>query len=152
MSIVDVMIQILSETDNLKDRQAKGHNEYLRGLLYLQKGPSFEETWRIEIRRGILQYAVLAIVNRHEKGIHGYGIAKELEERTDGLLQVKEGTLYPILHRLKKERLLNVHDEKSESGPSRKIYVLTGEGDRVYRHLTVLVGDIFEKLEALKNE
>jgi PadR family transcriptional regulator PadR len=118
----------------------------------LQKGPSFEDTWRIEIRRGVLQYAVLAIVKRHESGIHGYGIAKELEERTDGLLQVKEGTLYPILHRLKKERLLNVRHEKSESGPKKKVYVLTGEGDRVYRHLTVLVGDIFSKLEALKSE
>ncbi|MFW9843327.1 MAG: PadR family transcriptional regulator [Candidatus Thorarchaeota archaeon] len=118
----------------------------------MQKGPNFEDSWRTEIRRGLLQYAVLAIVRRHESGIHGYGIAKELEERTDGLLQVKEGTLYPILHRLKKERLLNVYKEKSESGPSRKVYVLTGEGDRVYRHLTVLLGDIFEKLEALKSE
>ena len=116
----------------------------------MEKSPSFEDSWRIEIRRGILQYAVLAIVNRHEKGIHGYGIARELAERTDGLLQVKEGTLYPILHRLRKERLLNVHTEKSESGPSRKVYVLTGEGDRVFRHLTIMVGDIFEKLEALK--
>jgi len=142
----------LSETDNLKDNQVNPDSEYLRGLRKLQKGPSFEDTWRIEIRRGVLQYAVLAIVKRHETGIHGYGIAKELEARTDGLLQVKEGTLYPILHRLKKERLLNVHNEKSETGPSRKVYVLTGEGDRVYRHLTVLVGDIFEKLEALKSE
>ncbi len=116
----------------------------------MEKGPSFEDSWKIEIRRGILQYAVLAIVNRYEKGIHGYGIARELEERTDGLLQVKEGTLYPILHRLRKERLLNVHVEKSESGPSRKVYVLTGEGDRVFRQLTLLVDEIFEKLEDLK--
>ncbi len=123
-----------------------------RGLRELQKGPSFEETWKIEIRRGVLQYAVLAIVKHNEEGIHGYGIAKELEEKTDGLLQVKEGTLYPILHRLRKERLLNVYDEKSDAGPSRKVYVLTGEGDRVYRQLTVLLGDIFEKLEALKSE
>ncbi len=118
----------------------------------MQKGPSFEETWKVEIRRGILQYAVLAIVKRHEEGIHGYGIVRELEERTDGLLQVKEGTLYPILHRLRKERLLNVHDERSDSGPSRKVYVLTGEGDRVYRQLSVIVGNIFEKLEVLKSE
>jgi PadR family transcriptional regulator PadR len=115
----------------------------------LQKEPSFEEAWKIEFRRGILQYAILAIVRLHEEGIHGYGLARELEERTDGLLQVKEGTLYPILHRLRKERLLNVYDEKSDSGPDRKVYVLTGEGDRVYRQLAVLVGSVFEKLEAL---
>ena len=50
---------------------------------------SFEDSWKVEIRRGLLQYAVLAIVKQHEKGIHGYGIARELEEKTDGLLEVK---------------------------------------------------------------
>jgi len=118
----------------------------------LQRIPSFEDTWRVEFRRGVLQYAVLAIVKNHESGIHGYGIARELQEKTDGLLQVKEGTLYPILHRLRKERLLNVYDERSDSGPSRKVYVLTGEGDRVYRQLTVLVKDIFQKLEVLGHD
>ena len=116
----------------------------------MKKSPSFEEGWKVEIRRGLLQYAVLAIVKRYEKGIHGYGIARELDERTDGLLEVKEGTLYPILHRLKKDRLLNSHSEKSEAGPKRKTYVLTGEGDRVYRELSVILGNIFEKLEALR--
>ena len=115
------------------------------------KNPSsFEDGWKIEIRRGILQYAVLAIVRHHKDGIHGYGIARELEEKTDGLLEVKEGTLYPILHRLRKERLLDVKTEKSEAGPRKKVYVLTSEGDRVFRALTVILGDIFEKLEALK--
>lgn len=116
----------------------------------MKKEMDFEDAWRIEMRRGLLQYAVLAIVKRHDNGIHGYGIVRELEERTEGLLEVKEGTLYPILHRLKNERLLNVRTEKSESGPRRKVYVLTGEGDRVYRRLSGIIEDIFEKLEALK--
>ncbi|MHA2140628.1 MAG: PadR family transcriptional regulator [Candidatus Thorarchaeota archaeon] len=115
-----------------------------------KKDLSFEDAWKVEIRRGLLQYAVLAIVKGHDEGIHGYGIVRELEERTDGVLEVKEGTLYPILHRLKKERLLNDRIEKSDSGPRRKVYVLTGEGDRVYRRLSAILGDIFEKLEDLK--
>ncbi|MHA2072109.1 MAG: PadR family transcriptional regulator [Candidatus Thorarchaeota archaeon] len=115
-----------------------------------RKDLSFEDTWKVEIRRGLLQYAVLAIVKRHDEGIHGYGIVRELEERTDGVLEVKEGTLYPILHRLKKERLLNDRIEKSDAGPRKKVYVLTGEGDRVYRRLSKILGDIFEKLEELK--
>ncbi len=119
-------------------------------IVTVKRSTDFEDSWKIEMRRGILQYAVLAIVRTRAEGIHGYGVARELEERTDGLLEVKEGTLYPILHRLKKERLLNVHTEKSESGPRRKVYVLTGEGDRVYRQLTVILEDIFNKLEALK--
>ncbi|UCE10934.1 MAG: PadR family transcriptional regulator [Candidatus Thorarchaeota archaeon] len=116
----------------------------------LKKKLSFEDGWKVEIRRGILQYAVLAIVRHHTQGIHGYGIARELEDKTDGLLVVKEGTLYPILHRLKKERLLDVSTEPSEAGPRRKVYVLTSEGDRVLRALTVILGDIFEKLEVLR--
>lgn len=117
----------------------------------MKKASSFEDTWKVEIRRGVLQYAVLAIVKKHKKGIHGYGIARELEERTDGLLEVKEGTLYPILHRLKKERLLDIsHTERSDAGPRRKVYVLTSEGDRVLRALSVILKDVFEKLEALQ--
>ncbi|MDF1537866.1 MAG: PadR family transcriptional regulator [Candidatus Thorarchaeota archaeon] len=116
----------------------------------MKKAHSFEEGWKVEMRRGLLQYAVLAIVRLHESGIHGYGIARELDEKTEGLLEVKEGTLYPILHRLRKERLLNVSKEKSEAGPERKVYVLTGEGDRVYRELSVILGSYFEKLEVLK--
>ncbi len=145
------MTRMSSEIDNLK-AYTETRSQDLRGLHPLQRGPSFEDTWRVEFRRGVLQYAILAIVKNHESGIHGYGIARELQEKTDGLLQVKEGTLYPILHRLRKERLLNVYDEKSDSGPSRKVYVLTGEGDRVYRQLTVLVRDIFRKLEVLGHD
>jgi PadR family transcriptional regulator PadR len=116
----------------------------------LKKAHSFEEGWKVEMRRGLLQYAVLAIVRGYDNGIHGYGIARDLNEKTDGLLEVKEGTLYPILHRLRKERLLNVRKEKSDAGPQRKVYVLTGEGDRVYRELSAILGNYFEKLEGLR--
>ncbi len=112
----------------------------------------FEESWRVELRRGLLQFAVLAVVGLHKEGIHGYGIARELRARTDGVMEVKEGTLYPILHRLKKERLLNVRAERSDTGPRRKVYVLTGEGDRVLRELTVNLRVLFEKLEALMDD
>ncbi len=120
--------------------------------LGVKRRPSFEDTWKVELRRGLLQYAILAIVHRYEGGVHGYRIARELDERTDGLLEVKDGTLYPILHRLSKERLLNVHTEKSDSGPNKKVYVLTGEGDRVYRELSVLLFEMFHHLEALRGE
>lgn len=139
-----------SEIDNLKAMRLFLPSHSLRGLAHLRKDPNFEEGWKIEMRRGLLEYAVLAVVRQHQEGIHGYGIARELRLKTEGLLEVKEGTLYPILHRLKKERLLNVHVEKSEEGPSRLKYVLTGEGDRVYRELSVILTNMFAKLEALE--
>jgi PadR family transcriptional regulator PadR len=116
------------------------------------KTSDFEDAWKIEIRRGLLQYAVLAIVKMHEEGIHGYGIVKELEERTDGLLEVKEGTLYPILHRLTKDRMLDFRIEKSDAGPKRKVYVVTGEGDRVLRSMESSLNLYFEKIRGLGND
>ncbi len=116
----------------------------------MKKTTSFEESWKIEMRRGILQYAVLAIVKKHKEGVHGYKIAKDLEERTRGLLKIKEGTLYPILHRLQKERLLDVSRmEKSEAGPKRKVYVLTSKGDRVLRALAAILREYLTRLEEL---
>jgi PadR family transcriptional regulator PadR len=117
------------------------------------KTSSFEDAWKIEIRRGLLQYAVLTIVKLNEDGIHGYGIVKELEDRTEGLLEVKEGTLYPILHRLTKDRMLDFRIEKSDAGPKRKVYVVTGEGDRVLRSMRISLDLYFEKLKDLdKND
>jgi len=118
----------------------------------LKKTQSFEDGWKVEMRRGILQYAILAIVKNNQNGIHGYGIAKELEEKTGSVLEVKDGTLYPILHRLRNERLLNVHTEKSDAGPKRKVYVLTAEGDRVLRTMEVILEEMMEKLELLRDE
>lgn len=112
---------------------------------------SFEDSWKVEMRRGILQYAILAIVENNQEGIHGYGIAKELEEKTNGTLKVKDGTLYPILHRLRNERMLNVHTEKSDTGPDRKVYVLTAEGDRTLRAMNVILDDMMNKLEVLRH-
>ncbi|MFO7837486.1 MAG: PadR family transcriptional regulator [Candidatus Thorarchaeota archaeon] len=117
----------------------------------MKKTESFEDSWKVEMRRGILQYAILAIVRNNQDGIHGYGIAKELNQRTDSVLKVKDGTLYPILHRLRNERLLNVHTEKSDAGPKRKVYVLTAEGDRVLRAMNVILDEMMAKLELLRN-
>jgi PadR family transcriptional regulator PadR len=144
------MTQIRLEIDNLKDLHCHFEAISLRGLPQLRKDSSFEEGWKVEMRRGLLEYAILAVVRRHQEGIHGYGIVRELKERAEGLFEVQEGTLYPILHRLKKERLLNVHTEKSGEGPSRLRYVLTGEGDRVYRTLSVMLANMFAELEELK--
>ena len=47
-------------------------------------------------------------------------------------------------------QLLNVRKEKSEAGPQRKVYVLTGEGDRVLRELSNILSSYFEKLEVLR--
>jgi PadR family transcriptional regulator PadR len=65
-----------------------------------------------------------------ERPTYGYQIAKELERRSEGFFDVKEGTLYPALHRLERERLVTSEWEVVVEGPSRKVYRITDQGRR----------------------
>ncbi len=61
---------------------------------------------------------------------HGYAIAEEINRQTDGLLRMKEGTLYPLLHRMEAEGLLRAAWWESAKGPPRRTYQLTAKGKR----------------------
>jgi len=72
---------------------------------------------------------ILAVLG--EGPAHGYAIAQEINRRTEGLLRMKEGTLYPLLHRMEAEALLRAAWHESDRGPARRIYQLTARGRRV---------------------
>ncbi len=65
-----------------------------------------------------------------EKDRYGYEIIKELEERSESMFQFKEGTLYPVLHRMENQGLLQSYREKTESGKERKYYRITASGKK----------------------
>lgn len=60
--------------------------------------------------------------------IHGYGIAQRLKQLSEEVLQVKQGSLYPALHRLEKQGLLQAEWQESETGRQAKYYKLTAAG------------------------
>jgi len=82
--------------------------------------------------RAINQAILLAMVRSGPK--HGYQIALEAETSTGGMFAFQHGTLYPILHRLEKERLITGRWETVE-GRRRKIYSLTPKGGELHRVL-----------------
>ena len=59
---------------------------------------------------------------------HGYGIARYLEEASDGALRIEEGSLYPALYRLERRRLLEAEWRQSELNRRAKFYRLTRDG------------------------
>jgi PadR family transcriptional regulator PadR len=59
---------------------------------------------------------------------HGYGIARYLEDATDGAVAIEEGSLYPALYRLERRGLLEASWAPSETGRRAKFYRLTREG------------------------
>lgn len=82
------------------------------------------------MRKGILEYCILAIISRGE--IYASDIIAEL--KTAKLLVV-EGTLYPLLTRLKNNGLLSYNWVESTSGPPRKYYQLTPAGSVLLQQL-----------------
>jgi PadR family transcriptional regulator PadR len=64
---------------------------------------------------------------------HGYAIARWLEDSTDDVLQIEEGSLYPALYRLERKRLIEASWGISEIGKRIKIYALTKAGRAVLK-------------------
>ncbi len=65
--------------------------------------------------------------------MHGYALARLLEERAAGALKIREGSLYPALHELELEGVVEASWEKAPDGRKRRIYSLTRLGRREAR-------------------
>lgn len=60
--------------------------------------------------------------------VHGYGIAQRLQQISQSVVQVNQGSLYPALHRLEQKRWLKAEWKQSETGREAKFYSLTASG------------------------
>ena len=76
-----------------------------------------------QLRRGVLEYCVLALLSDDER--YGYDLVVELSGA--GLL-ASEGTIYPLLSRLRKDELVSTSWQESPSGPPRRYYAVTAQG------------------------
>ncbi len=83
------------------------------------------ENTQVQMRKGILEYCILHIISRGE-----VYASDMLDELTAAKMIVVEGTLYPLLTRLKNAGLLEYKWVESKSGPPRKYYTLTEEGSK----------------------
>ena len=82
------------------------------------------------MRKGILEYCILSIISRNE----AYA-SDILETLKDAELLVVEGTIYPLLTRMKNEGLLSYRWQESTGGPPRKYYTLTPDGEELLAQL-----------------
>ncbi len=81
---------------------------------------------RGELIQGTLDMLILKTLQR--KAMHGYSIAVEIERRSDDVLRVEEGSLYPALHRLELAGMLESEWKMSETNRRAKYYSLTASG------------------------
>ena len=79
-----------------------------------------------QMRRGTLEYCVLALLR--DQARYGFDLVRSLAQ-ADGLI-TSEGTIYPLLSRLRRDGLVTTTWHESPSGPPRRYYPLTAEGRR----------------------
>jgi PadR family transcriptional regulator len=96
------------------------------------------DNWTTQLRKGVLELCLLNVIGRGR--VYGYDIVRQLRE-IDALV-VSEGTIYPILSRLKRDGLVRTSLEESPAGPARKYYALTRRGEQ-------LLGDMNEYWDTL---
>ena len=85
-----------------------------------------ESAERIELLQGTLDLLILRTLQLGP--LHGHAIAKAIEFRSDEVLQVEQGSLYPALHRLIRRRWVAAEDGISENNRRAKFYRLTAKG------------------------
>lgn len=105
------------------------------------------ENTQVQMRKGILEYCILAIISRGE-----VYASDMLEELTSAKIMVVEGTLYPLLTRLRKAGLVEYKWVESTSGPPRKYYTLTDEGQNFLDNLDSTWKDLIKSTKKITSK
>ena len=99
-----------------------------------------------QMRKGMLEYCIMLLLK--EKPCYSSDIIQKLKEAN---LLVVEGTLYPLLSRLKKDGILEYEWQESTQGPPRKYYVLSEEGKEALEALDAAWCELESTVNHLKN-
>jgi PadR family transcriptional regulator PadR len=83
------------------------------------------ERWMPQFKKGLLEFIIL--LKLQDESIYGYEMALEIKKITS--IELAEGTLYPLLNRLKRDGLVEAQWQTEETGPPRKYYRVTAKGN-----------------------
>ena len=108
----------------------------------------FFDNWSTQLRKGMLELCILNAIRG--TSLYGYDIVRKLRN-IKGLV-ISEGTIYPILSRLKREGFVQTTIKESTKGPPRKYYELTAKGKKILSEMNGYWQDIKTGTDALKRE
>lgn len=111
-------------------------------------------TLRKQTLDGNVETLILSILEAGAN--YGYAIVKELNDRAEGILQLGEGTIYPVLHRLQEKKLVAARWRLAENGRQRKYYRLISKGHKAlamnrqqWQMLSAVMGKVLGSAENL---
>jgi len=90
---------------------------------------NYFDNWTVQVRKGFLELCILNALEQREW--YGYELVHSLVDMP--ALGVTEGTIYPLLSRLRVQGLVSTRLEESSEGPARKYYSLTDKGRRIVK-------------------
>lgn len=105
------------------------------------------ENTQSQMRKGILEFCILSVIRRGEA--YPSDIVEEMRAAN---LQILEGTLYPLLTRLKNANMLTYRWVESNSGPPRKYFSLTEKGETFYKELEQTWNELSNGVNALTSK
>lgn len=79
-----------------------------------------------QLLKGVAPVVVLQVMSRGR--MYGYELGQAIEKKSDNILSLGKGTLYPLLYNLEAKKLIVAEWEESESGRKRRYYSITGKG------------------------
>ena len=105
------------------------------------------DNWTTQARKGILELTVLTALADKER--YAYELVKSITQIPG--LGISEGTIYPLLSRLRVQGLVQTRLEESSEGPARKYYSLTKEGIKILEMMEEYFESILQGVHTLRN-
>ncbi|AYN03956.1 PadR family transcriptional regulator [Flavobacterium sp. 140616W15] len=92
---------------------------------------TFVTNWKSQVKKGTLTFIILNVLKENE--YYGYELIEQIKQHTE--IEIAEGTLYPLMNRLKTENLVDSKWVEQETGIPRKYYSLTPTGIKTLVHM-----------------
>ncbi|MEL6535152.1 MAG: PadR family transcriptional regulator [Bacteroidota bacterium] len=105
----------------------------------------FVQKWTSQVKKGTLSFILLQILK--EKKLYGYELITAMRDQVK--IELAEGTLYPLMNRLKKEGLVDAQWVEQESGIPRKYYHLTKTGEATLEAMKVYWNEMSTSINRL---
>ena len=103
-------------------------------LLYISNmNETFVTNWKSQVKKGTLTFIILNVLKNNE--YYGYELIEQIRKHTE--IEIAEGTLYPLMNRLKTEELVNSKWVEQETGIPRKYYSLTEAGIETLNQMNI---------------
>lgn len=105
----------------------------------------FVNKWKSQVKRGTLSFILLNLLK--DKELYGYELIEEVKRHT--AIEIAEGTLYPLMNRLKDEQLVSSRWVEQPSGIPRKYYTLTADGGKATAEMKIFWDSLGKSINKL---